>query len=151
MRAGSEVHAAREAEVVTRVDVKTTTREVRVLLFGMMLTTTLMMMMRRKSCATSPCSTPVPHFTLQDRRALRLINMVTQLCQLLSEGATRELELFARLQPGDPWLFGKVWGRWCGVAPSWRFCIALWTILLFTLMMPAHLATRCKIQEHMSK
>lgn len=45
---------------------------------------------------------------MQDKRALRVLNMIVQLRQLVSEGRTREVELFARVRPGDPWLFGKL-------------------------------------------
>lgn len=39
---------------------------------------------------------------------MRVLNMIVQLRQLVSEGRTREVELFARVRPGDPWLFGKL-------------------------------------------
>ena len=44
----------------------------------------------------------------EDRRGVKVIAMITQLSQLLTDGKTREVEMFARLRPQDPWLFGKL-------------------------------------------
>ena len=37
-----------------------------------------------------------------------MLNVIAQLQQLLLTGLTREVELFARLRPGDPWIVGKL-------------------------------------------